>query len=237
VRKFAWQTSWGVSTRLIGALIMAHGDDSGLMMPPNVAPVQAVIVPIWRKEGDRERVFELAAQVRQQLQGKVRIELDEDDTQTPGWKFNEHEMRGVPLRIEIGPRDVESGSVMISRRLDRQKCSVPLAELDETLPRMLAQVQIDLLARARAFRDENTHEAADWKAFLALLPPRDSTGDAELPGFVWADWCGRTECEQEVQNETKATIRCIPLEGPEPRGACVRCGGAAVERVIFARAY
>lgn len=237
VRKHAWQTSWGVSTRLIGALIMAHGDDSGLMLPPRVAPVQTVIVPIWRKDADREAVLEMADRVRAGLKGKVRVEIDRDDTTTPGWKFNEHELRGVPLRIEIGPRDLESNSMMLVRRLDRSKSSVPAVELERALPEALDQVQADLFRRALEFREANTRSAENWEQFLSIIPPRDAAAEDAPGGLIWADWCGARDCEQRVQDETRATIRCIPLQNPGPQGPCVRCGASGVERVIFARAY
>jgi prolyl-tRNA synthetase len=242
VRKYAWQTSWGVSTRLIGALIMVHGDDSGLMLPPNVAPVQVVIVPIWRKEEDRTRVLEMVERVQALLKPVCRVQADTDEQNTPGWKYNEHEMRGVPLRLEIGPRDVQNESVVLVRRIDRQKAFVPLAEVAQRVPELLKELQEQLFQRALAFREENTHEAADWAQFTAIFPTREAGEEAAEAegarrGFVWANWCGDRKCEERIQAETKATVRCMPLERPGPSGACVHCGGEGTERVLFARAY
>ncbi len=238
IRKFAWQTSWGVSTRLIGAIVMAHGDDSGLMLPPAVAPTQVIIVPIWRKDEDKPAVLEMVERALDLLRPLVRIQADTADDKTPGWKYNEYEMRGVPIRMEIGPRDVQARSVVLVRRLDRKKEVVPLDALAERVPAMLREVQQGMWERALAFREENTREARNWGEFLESFPPREE--DAERPrrgGFVWADWCGRTECEQAIQDETKATIRCLPLGRPEPTGPCVRCGREGRERALFARAY
>ena len=239
-RKHAWQTSWGVSTRLVGAIVMAHGDDSGLMLPPNVAPYHAVIVPIWRKEEDKAAVLEMVDRVRALLKPVARVHADTDDNNTPGWKYNEYEMKGVPLRLEIGPRDVQNESVVVVRRLDRNKDFVPVSELAVRVPEMLATVQAELFQRALAFRDENTHHAGGWSEFTDIFPQREAGQDAQdgtSRGFVWANWCGRTECEQQIQDETKTTIRCMPLDRPGPDGACVRCGQEGKERVLFARAY
>jgi prolyl-tRNA synthetase len=243
VRKYAWQTSWGTTTRLIGALVMAHGDDSGLMLPPNVAPLQVVIVPIWRKEADKAAVLEMIDQVLGILKPLCRVQADTDDNNTPGWKYNEYELKGVPLRLEIGPRDVQNQSVVLVRRVDRKKEFVPVAELAGRVPEMLREAQAQLFQRALEFREANTHQAKDWAEFTDIFPLRESEKESpETPegvrrGFVWADWCGRTECEQEIQTETKATIRCLPLERPAPTGPCVRCNGEGKERALFARAY
>jgi len=239
-RKFAWQTSWGVSTRLIGALIMAHGDDSGLMMPPNVAPIQVIVVPIWRKEADKQAVMAMVDQVVATLKPVCRIQADKDDNNTPGWKYNEYEMKGVPLRLEIGPRDVQNESVVLVRRLDRKKEFVPLAEVTERIPALLAEIQQALYQRALDFREASTHEASTWDEFLAIFPEREAGKEAPegaKKGFVWANWCGVTECEQKIQDLTKATIRCLPLDRPASDGACVHCGSAGKEKALFARSY
>lgn len=240
VRKFAWQTSWGVSTRLIGALIMAHGDDNGLMLPPNVAPIQVIVVPIWRKDADRVQVLEFVDRVLAALGPVCRIQADTDDNNTPGWKYNEYELKGVPLRLEVGPRDVASESVVLVRRMDRRKEFVPLADLVRRVPELLAEAQSELFARALTFREENTHTVSGWAEFTSLFPER--AAGAEAPpgarkGFAWADWCGDRNCEQSIQDRTKATIRCLPLDRPAPAGDCVHCGRPAVERAVFARAY
>jgi len=239
VRKHAWQTSWGVSTRLIGALIMAHGDDAGLMLPPNVAPIQTVIVPIWRKDEDRLQVLEMVERVVKALEPVCRGHADTDDNNTPGWKYNEYELKGVPLRLEIGPRDVQSGSVMVVRRLDRKKESIPFDALATRIPEMLREIQQLLFQRALEFRRENTHEANAWDEFTAIFPPREAgeEGEGARRGFVWASHCGATDCEKKIQEETKATIRCMPFDRPAAAGSCVRCDAPAQERALFARAY
>jgi prolyl-tRNA synthetase len=239
-RKHAWQTSWGVSTRLIGALIMAHGDDNGLMMPPKVAPIQVIIVPIWRKEEDKAAVLEMVAEVQALLKPLVRVQADTDDNNTPGWKYNEYELKGVPLRLEIGPRDVQNRSVVLVRRLDRQKQFVPVDELAVRVPEMLAEIQDALYQRALDFRAENTHEVSTWAEFTDIFPLREVGEEAPAGsrrGFVWANWCGDREAEQQVQDLTKATIRCIPPDAGEPTGPCVFTGRPATQRVLFARAY
>jgi len=240
-RKFGWQTSWGVSTRLIGAIIMAHGDDSGLMLPPNVAPIQVIIVPIWRKEADREVVMAMVEEVRVALKGAgVRVQADTDDNNTPGWKYNEYEMKGVPLRLEIGPRDVQNRSVVLVRRMDRQKQFVPVDELLERVPALLAEIQAALFQRALDFRNESTHEVATWDEFIAIFPEREAGQEAqegEKRGMVWANWCGVTDCEQKIQDLTKATIRCLPLDRPASDGPCVHCASEGKEKALFARAY
>lgn len=239
-RKFAWQTSWGVSTRLIGALIMAHGDDSGLMLPPNVAPIQVVVVPIWRKEEDKQAVLGMVDQVLATLKPVCRIQADTDDNNTPGWKYNEYELKGVPLRLEIGPRDVQNQSVVLVRRLDRKKEFVPVAEIAERVPALLAEIQDALFQRALAFRKEHTHEAKNWEEFTAIFPEREAGKEAPegaKKGFVWANWCGVTDCEQKIQDLTKATIRCLPLDRPESDGPCVHCQAEGKEKALFARAY
>ncbi|HEU4752827.1 MAG TPA: proline--tRNA ligase [Armatimonadota bacterium] len=239
-RKYAWQTSWGVSTRLIGALIMAHGDDSGLQLPPNVAPVQVMIVPIWRKEEDKAAVLQMVDQVLGILKPLCRVQADTDDNNTPGWKYNEYELKGVPLRLEIGPRDVQNQSVVLVRRLDRKKEFVPVSELATRVPGLLEEIQQALFQRALQFREENTHTVRTWDEFIEIFPLREvgqETPEGSKRGFVWANWCGRTECEQQIQDQTKATIRCLPLDRPAPDGPCVHCGQDGKERALFARAY
>jgi len=229
VRKYAWQTSWGVSTRLIGAIIMVHGDDSGLIMPPKVAPTQAVVVPIWRKEPEKQQVAEFVDRLRLDLGDAVRLEVDWDDEHTPGWKFNEWEMRGVPLRIEVGPRDVRNNQVVLARRDNRAKEIVPFDGVRARVVETLGRIQNDLLERARAFMAERTRRVDSFDQFSAVL--------AEQRGLLLAHWCGDPECEARIKDETAATIRCIPLESELEEGACVWCGKPSGRRVVFGRAY
>ena len=225
----AWTTSWGVSTRLIGGLIMTHGDDSGLILPPNVAPYQVVIVPIPRGNW-KETVLPKAEEIRAELTAAgVRVKLDASEENSPGWKYAEWEMRGVPLRLEIGPKDLEKSQVFSARRDTREKAAIPMAELSTRVPAILADIQRGLLERARAFRDEHTSEAASWEEFTAAMEGR--------PGFVIAAWCGSAECEAAIKAETQATLRNIPLGSPRIQGACVRCGNPAQVRPWFAKAY
>ncbi len=224
-----WQTSWGVSTRMVGAVVMVHGDDQGLILPPRLAPFQVVIVPIGRGEegaGAHTAAHVLADDLRAR---GVRVQVDDREEYTPGWKFNEWEMRGVPLRIEIGPRDLAASQAMLVRRDTGEKVPAPLTSLSEQVPILLDDLQRALLARARAFRDANTHTVADYAGFQRVM---DDPG-----GFIVAHWCGDAACEAAIQEDTRATIRCIPFEGQTGPGVCVRCGQPAAERAVFARAY
>ncbi|HUG17230.1 MAG TPA: proline--tRNA ligase [Thermomicrobiales bacterium] len=227
-RKHAFNTSWGLSHRTIGAIVMVHGDDSGLKLPPRVAPIQAVIIPIWRKEDERETVAMHVSRVEQALSG-VRIHVDRRDDKTPGWKFNEWELRGVPLRIEVGPRDVHSGQAVVVRRDTREKLAVSLAEMPETVPTLLSQIQSDMFDSAFTRQRERTANVDD----LAELYERARTN----AGFSLAWWCGDAACEDSVKTESRATIRCLPFDQPAGSGACVVCGRAASMLAVFARAY
>jgi prolyl-tRNA synthetase len=230
-RKYVWQTSWGVSTRLVGALIMVHGDDQGLILPPRVAPHQVVGVPIWRKPAERQAVMELVDRLRPEIAAACRLHIDDRDEHTPGWKYNEWEMRGVPLRMEIGPRDVAKQQVVLVRRDTREKSFVPVAELPARLPVLLDEVQRALYERALALRDAQTRHASSYDEFREIMEgPR---------GFVIAGWDGDPETEARIKEETKATIRLIPLEdGEATEGlACIRSGKPARYRAVFARAY
>jgi prolyl-tRNA synthetase len=226
-----WTTSWGLSTRMIGAIIMTHGDDQGLILPPRLAPHQVVVVPIWKTDAERAAVAGAVGPVMAALAGAgVRAKLDDRDGITPGFKFNDWEMRGVPLRIEIGPRDAAKGVVTLARRdvLGREgKSAVPQEGLAETVVRMLADIQTALYDRALAFRRANTHEPTSYEDFKVVV--EDGWAD------VW--WAGDREDEARVKEETRATIRCIPLEQPGGTGPCFYTGRPATERVIFARAY
>jgi prolyl-tRNA synthetase len=225
----AWTTSWGVSTRLIGGVIMTHGDDSGLILPPKVAPYQVVMVPIPRGNW-QETVLPKAQEIRDRLVAAgVRVMLDDRDAYTPGWKFAEWEMRGVPLRLEIGPKDIEKQSVVLARRDTRVKTSVAVEGLVAQVDAMLADIQSALFARALAFREERTTSAASWEEFVRLMEGR--------PGFVIAGWCGSAACEADIKAETQATIRNIPFIAPPPSGGCVKCGQPAMAMAYFAKAY
>jgi prolyl-tRNA synthetase len=229
--QYCWTTSWGVSTRMVGAIIMAHGDDQGLRLPPKLAPLQAIIVPIWRKEDQQAAVLEAAERVKAELAKRFRVKIDAREGMTPGWKFNEWELRGVPLRIEIGPRDVEKESVVFARRdvPGREgKSFVPMAGLADAVGEMLDTIQANMLAAATAFRDANIHEAKDYDALKEIV--RD--------GWAKAYWCGDDACEAKIKEDTKATSRNIPLdqEGAGP-GVCVVCGKRAEEWAYWARAY
>ncbi len=225
----AWTTSWGVSTRLVGAVIMAHGDDSGLVLPPRVAPHQVVIVPIPRGNW-KETVLPRAEALRDELTAAgVRVKLDASEENSPGWKFAEWELRGVPLRIEIGPKDLEKAQVMSARRDTREKAPIPMADVAARVPALLEMIQSDLLARARAFRDSHTLRVETWDEFRAAMEGR--------PGFVVASWCGRAECEADIKADTQATLRNIPLAEPPAPGTCVKCQTAAGVKAWFAKAY
>jgi prolyl-tRNA synthetase len=226
-----WTTSWGLSTRVIGAIIMVHGDDQGLVLPPKIAPYQAVIVPIFKTDEEKTAVLETARKLKTELaKANIRVTLDEREGQSPGWKFNDWEMRGVPLRVELGPKDVAKQAAVLARR-DRPgkegKVSAQLADLPATAERLLAEIQQALHDKALAFRKSNTHDAKTY----------DDLKKAVENGFAFSFWCGSAECEAKIKEETRATMRCIPLDQPGGSGACVSCGKPASERAIFGRAY
>jgi prolyl-tRNA synthetase len=229
-QQYAWTTSWGMSTRMVGAVVMSHGDDQGLILPPRLAPTQVVVVPIWRKDKQRTPVLEAADKLRQRLQDTARIEVDDREELSPGWKFNDWEMRGVPLRIEIGPRDIENDQVMLARR-DMPgrdgKTSVPMDGLEDTVPEKLEEIQDAIYQRALDFRESHTWDVDTY----------DELKEVVQEGFARAWWAGDSEDEARLKEETKATVRCIPLEQPEGRGKCVYTGKAASEIAIFGRAY
>ncbi len=229
-RKYCATTSWGMSTRMIGGLIMVHGDKSGLIVPPRLAPYQVVIVPIWRKEKEREAVDELVTRVEKMLKGKVRVKVDRSDN-TPGWKYNEWEMRGVPIRMEIGPRDVQNNSVMLVRRDNRAKEPVSVDALETRLPLLLEELQQALYQRALEFRKNNTYSTDSYDEFKQII--------AEKRGFVRVKWAEDTAAELAVKEETKATLRVIPFDQPEGgvQGKCIYTGKPATCEAIFARAY
>jgi prolyl-tRNA synthetase len=214
----------------MGALIMVHGDDSGLKLPPRVAPVQAVVIPIYRKEAERAAVMEAVAQAASSLKAAgVRIFLDDRDQYTPGWKYNEHELRGVPVRLELGPRDVSARQVMSVRRDTRAKEPIAWDYLATRVPELLQQIQDDLFKAADGFRLKSTRPAYTLDEMEAIL--------GEHRGYIQAHWCGKDSCEDEAKARCQATIRNIPLDDPGGPGTCVVCGGAATTRVLFAKAY
>lgn len=230
-----WQTSWGVSTRLLGAIVMAHGDDQGLRLPPAVASTQAVIVPIWRKADDRDAVLNAARAALNELENaNVRVRLDDREGLTPGFKYNDWEMRGVPLRIEIGPRDVASGEAVMARRDIPGAAGKSKASLDGIAGHaqsMLAEIQKNLLAQARAAMAANTHSVASYARLQEQMAGEGGGGFADI------FWCGRAECEMKIRDETRATCRAIPLNQSIAAGKCVVCGEPAAERALFAKAY
>ena len=222
-----WGTSWGVSTRLVGGVVMTHGDDSGLILPPRVAPYQVVIVPIGR-DNWRETVLPKAQEIQQQLRSAgIRVTLDERD-ERPGWKFSEWELRGVPLRVEIGPKDIEKSAVLVARRDTREKQSLAMDGLATRIQQLLDDVQRSLFDRARTFRDEHTHRVSTYEEFKQVMEGR--------PGFVIAPWCGSTDCEAQIKSETQATIRNMPRSGA-PGGTCIRCDQGAIAEAWFAKSY
>jgi prolyl-tRNA synthetase len=227
--EYAWQTSWGATTRLVGALIMTHGDDSGLILPPRVAPIQAVIVPIsagnWR-----ETVLPQAQKVFSELKAAgLRVFLDDRDAYTPGWKYADWEMRGVPVRIEIGPKDIEKQQAVLVSRLDRKKSFVPWDKLAEELKRILENIQAEMYRKAKAFHDENTRPALAYPELLEAM--------AGSRGLIRSGWCGGVDCETKVKADTSATIRVI-LDRPQPAAEqCVVCGQKASHTVLFAKSY
>ena len=224
-----WATSWGVSTRLMGALIMTHSDDNGLVLPPKLAPDQVVIVPIYRGEEELAQVEAVAKELQAQLRAAgIRVKYDGRDTHKPGWKFNEYELKGVPVRIAIGPRDVANGVVEVARRDTLSKESMPMEGLAATVSVLLEEIQVNLFAKAIAYRNSTTKSVDTWEAFEAAL---------DEGGFVMAHWDGTPETEEKIKERTKGTIRCIPLDSPEEVGACILTGNPSSRRVAFARAY
>ena len=223
--KYVHQTSWGVTTRLIGAIIMVHGDDNGLKLPPKVAPVQVMIVPIQQK---KEGVLEKAEELRARLADVARVKVDATD-KSPGFKFAECEMRGIPLRVEIGPRDIENNQCVLVRRDNGEKITVSLDELEAKVAELLETIQKDMLETARVHRDSHTYTAKNWEEFVDTINNR--------PGFVKAMWCGETECEENIKAQTGATTRCMPFEQEQLGDVCVCCGKPAKKMVYFGRAY
>ncbi len=228
--EYVWATSWGVSTRLIGALIMTHSDDNGLVLPPKLAPIQVVIIPIYKNDEQKAAISEKVQVLMEQLKAKgISVKYDDDDSQRSGWKFNEYEMKGVPVRVAIGPRDLESNEAEVARRDTLEKCSCSFDGLAETIEKLLDEIQANLFRRSQEFRDANIRRADTWDEFLSILD--------EKSGFVYAHWDGTTETEEKIKELAKATIRCIPFDNPLEEGKCILTGRPSKQRVLFARAY
>ncbi|MDQ3111858.1 MAG: proline--tRNA ligase [Bacteroidota bacterium] len=224
-----WASSWGVSTRLIGALIMSHSDDNGLVLPPKMAPIQVVIVPIYKSDEEHAKITETVLALKKELEAKgIRVKYDDRDAYRPGWKFAEHELRGVPVRLGLGPKDLESGMIELARRDVLTKTSVPRAGVVETIVGLMEEIQNDMFKAALKRRDDTTHHVTTWAEFEAAL---------EKGGFIYAHWDGTPETETEIKNKTKATIRCIPFDNVKEEGVCILSGKPSAQRVVFARAY
>jgi prolyl-tRNA synthetase len=228
--EYAWNTSWGLTTRMVGAVVMAHGDDNGLVLPPRLAPIQVVVVPIWKGSDPKSEILEAAAEVRRRLtEAGHAVEVDAREDQNPGFKFHEWELLGVPLRVEIGPRDLAQGKVVCVKRTNREKTAVGLGELEPSVGRLLGEIQRGMHEAALARRAAATFEVDDYATFRERL---DAPG-----GFLLAHCCGEGACEDAIKEETKATIRCLAFDQPEELGRCVRCGKPSGKRAHFARAY
>jgi prolyl-tRNA synthetase len=229
-QEHVWATSWGVSTRLMGALIMTHSDDNGLVLPPNLAPIQVVIVPIYKGEEQLAQISEVANKMVAEMRAKgISVKFDDRDTYKPGWKFNEYELKGVPVRIAIGPKDLEKGTVEVARRDTLEKEFLQQTDVANKVEHLLEQIQINLLTKSQTFAEENTRVVDSWEEFKDTLENK--------PGFIYAHWDGTNETEERIKSETKATIRCIPMDNPQEEGKCVFSGQPSKQRVLFAKAY
>ncbi|MBK8845699.1 MAG: proline--tRNA ligase [Bacteroidetes bacterium] len=230
VQEYVWATSWGVTTRLIGALIMAHSDDDGLVLPPNLAPIQVVFIPIYKSLEQLEQIDNYAKPIIEKLrQRNISVKYDNRDTQKPGWKFAEYEFKGVPVRIAIGPRDMENNQVEVARRDTKEKATYSTIDLDVKIENLLVQIQDNIFEKAINFRQENTYHADTMEELEKLL---DGKG-----GFIYAHWDGTSETEIAIKEKTKATIRCIPLDNKKEAGKCILTGKPSEQRVVFSRAY
>ncbi len=227
---YVWQTSWGISTRLLGAMVMVHGDDKGLVIPPKVAPIQVVIVPILFKIAEAATIVAKAKEIAETLRAKgFSVILDDRQEYTPGWKFNQWELKGVPVRIEIGPRDLKQGQVIMVRRDNGQKAPVKEADIPAATEKLLQEIQENLFAKAKALMQEKTSTVQTYEEFKKVL--------CDKGGFLKAAWCGSAECEAKIKDETGATIRVLPFEKEEPKTNCIYCGQKAKDTVYFARSY
>jgi prolyl-tRNA synthetase len=223
--QYVHQTSWGMSTRLIGAVIMVHGDNDGLVLPPEVAPIQVIIVPVRQ---DAEGVLDKAYEIKNRLMENIRVKLDESD-KMPGWKFSEYEMRGVPLRLELGPKDIEKNQCVVVRRDNRSKQFIPLDEIETRIPEILAEIQKDMLEKAREMRDKKTYIIKTMDEFISICE--------KTPGFIKAMWCGNEACEEGIKEKTGASARCIPFDQEKLSDRCVCCGEKAEKLVYWGKAY
>ncbi len=230
VEDYVWATSWGVSTRLVGALIMAHSDDNGLVLPPKLAPYQVVIVPIYKNLEQLSKISERVSVIIPKLKARgISVKYDNLDTKKPGWKFAEYELKGVPVRLALGPRDLENGTVEVARRDTLEKEITSLENIDQFVAGLLTDIQDNIFKKAAEFRTRNTTKVNTWDEFKEVLNTKG--------GFILAHWDGTTETELQIKEETKATIRCIPFDGEEEEGACVYSGKPSSRRVLFAQAY
>jgi prolyl-tRNA synthetase len=228
--EYVWATSWGVSTRLMGALIMGHSDDNGLVLPPRLAPIQVVIVPIYKSEQELGKIREVALKIMEELENSgTSVKFDDRDTQKPGWKFNEYEMKGIPVRIAIGPRDLEKDTVEIARRDTLEKEIIPRNSVGDVVRGLLEDIQQNIYRKSLEFRRTNTMKIDDWEEFKDVMKNR--------PGFVLAHWDGSRDTEVRIKEETKATIRCIPFDAEPEEGKCIYSGKPSHNRVLFAQAY
>lgn len=230
VQEYVWASSWGVSTRLMGALIMAHSDDNGLVLPPKLAPLQVVIVPIYKKAEELAAISEKIDEIIPKLKARgITVKFDDNDNKKPGWKFAEYELKGVPVRLAMGPRDLANGTVEVARRDTLEKQVMPIENIDEQIEKLLEDIQDNIFRKALNFRNENIRNADTWEEFKQLIE--------EKGGFVAAHWDGTKETEQIIKTETKATIRCIPLDSQPEAGKCIYTGKPSERRVLFAIAY
>ena len=228
--EYVWATSWGVSTRLMGALIMAHSDDNGLVLPPKLAPFQVVIVPIYKKEEQLAAISEKVDEIIARLKAKgVSVKYDDNDNKKPGWKFAEYELKGVPVRLAVGPRDLENGTVEVARRDTLEKNSVAIDGIEDYIENLLEEIQQNIYKKAADFRTQNTTKVDSYDEFKEVLKTKG--------GFILAHWDGTSETEEKIKTETKATIRCLPLEYEEEEGVCIYSGKPSKRRVLFALAY
>lgn len=226
--QYVHQTSWGVSTRLIGGLIMTHSDDQGLRLPPQIAPIQVVIIPIYKEDKDKKEVLRAVDKIKEQL-SNYSVKVDDDEAKSPGWKFNEWEQKGVPVRIEIGPKDLAKEKVVVSRRDNGQKSDIKIGELDKHIHELLNNIQANLLQEANNYLSKNSHVVDDWEEFKRIIE--------EKPGFIYTHWCHNPECEDNIKEITQAKTINTPLDQKEEKGKCIKCGKESDKRIIFAKSY
>jgi len=227
---YVWGTSWGVTTRLMGALVMVHSDNDGLLLPPKLAPYQVVIVPIYKSDADIVPISERADSVKKALEAQgISVKFDARDTHKPGWKFAEYELKGIPVRIAIGPKDLQNNTLEIARRDTREKSIIEVENATGYIEKLMSDIQQNFFERAKKFREENTHYVDSYDEFKRIIN--------EKGGFIYAHWDGSTETEEKIKEETKATIRCIPPGDSGEQGNCMVTGKPSSQRVIFARAY